>query len=50
MLFTTSGLSQFVFPTALILLGIYLIVKRSGLLPLRRDESFNQDDNPSQEK
>jgi hypothetical protein len=33
------GLRQFIFPVLLVLLGIYLVVTRSGLLPSRHSES-----------
>jgi hypothetical protein len=42
------GVSQYLFPVGLILLGLYLVVKRSGFLPERRSETVSQSDDPLQ--
>jgi hypothetical protein len=39
MIFNSFGLSKILFPVLLILLGLYLLVMRSGLLPARREKS-----------
>lgn len=43
MLFNSSTLANYIFPVGLILLGLYLVFKRSGLLPGKRtdDQSGN---------
>jgi hypothetical protein len=45
----TSALRQMVFPAALILLGLYLVVVRSGLLPRRSKELPGQAENKPQD-
>ncbi|MEW5938443.1 MAG: hypothetical protein AB1750_02170 [Chloroflexota bacterium] len=45
LIFQSFGFADFVFPVALILLGLYLIFRRSGLLGGRKDD--NQSDNTS---
>jgi len=43
MIFNYLGLSKIIFPAVLILLGIYLVVKRSGMLPdARRENQANE--------
>jgi hypothetical protein len=42
MIFNSFGLSNVLFPVALILLGLYLLVTRSGLLSARRDKSVDE--------
>jgi hypothetical protein len=42
LIFSAGGVRQLFFPAALILLGLYLVVTRSGLLPRRNKESFDQ--------
>jgi predicted tellurium resistance membrane protein TerC len=37
-----NGIQQYVFPVLLVLLGIYLVITRSGLLPSRRRDSNEQ--------
>lgn len=37
--FGRTGVSSYLFPLALMALGVYLVVTRSGLLPARRDEN-----------
>ncbi len=44
------GLSQWIFPLALIVLGIYLVLARSGLLSARSRDALEQTDNPSNEQ
>jgi hypothetical protein len=44
------GLGQVVFPAALILLGVYLVLARSGLLRKRSQDSLNQAQPPAQEQ
>jgi predicted MFS family arabinose efflux permease len=39
MIFNSSNLAQIIFPVALILLGGYLLVARSGLLVRKKDET-----------
>lgn len=43
MIFNSSTLANYIFPVGLILLGLYLVFKRSGLLPAKRpdDQSNN---------
>ena len=48
--FRPYGLRQYLFPLLLVLLGIYLIVVRSGLFSSRRVDSNNQTINLSEEK
>jgi hypothetical protein len=48
-LFAGGGLRQLFFPAALILLGLYLILVRSGLLPRRNKETLDQPQNPPQQ-
>jgi hypothetical protein len=48
MLFAPSGLRSYAFPALMILLGIYLVIRRSGLLSGRRDETPTQSEPPSQ--
>jgi hypothetical protein len=42
MIFNSFGLSNILFPVALILLGLYLLVTRSGLLSARRDQTADE--------
>ncbi len=49
LLFAAGGLRQLFFPAALILLGLYLILTRSGLLPRRSPETPDQPQNPPQQ-
>jgi hypothetical protein len=42
MIFNSFGLSNILFPVALILLGLYLLVTRSGLLSARRDNPVDE--------
>lgn len=42
MIFNSFGLSNILFPVALILLGLYLLVTRSGLLSARRDNPADE--------
>jgi hypothetical protein len=48
MLFSSRETASYVFPIAMIALGLYLLVIRSGLLPERRRESPPQAGPPSQ--
>lgn len=48
--FRRNGIQQYVFPVLLVLLGAYLVVTRSGLLPSRRSDTNEQPVNPSEEK
>ncbi len=43
-----DSLGKWIFPSALILLGLYLVVVRSGLLPRRKGDTFDQPDQPVQ--
>jgi hypothetical protein len=38
MIFNSSALANYIFPVGLILLGLYLIIKRSGILPGKRSD------------
>jgi drug/metabolite transporter (DMT)-like permease len=42
MIFNSFGLSNMLFPVALILLGLYLLVTRSGMLSFRRDKAVDE--------
>lgn len=42
MIFNSFGISNILFPVALILLGLYMLVTRSGLLPARRDNPVDE--------
>jgi hypothetical protein len=45
MLFSTfrlNGLAQYLFPALLILLGLYLVISRAGLLPHKQDSTSDQ--------
>lgn len=44
------SLGQLVFPSALILLGVYLVAARSGLLRKRNPDSLDQSQPPTQEQ
>jgi hypothetical protein len=44
------GIQQYIFPVLLVLLGIYLVVTRSGWLPSKRSDSNDQSINISEEK
>lgn len=46
MIFNSFSLSRFVFPVALILLGLYLLAVRSGILPARRENPTNENIDP----
>jgi len=48
LLFAAGGLRQLFFPAALILLGLYLILTRAGVLPRRSKETLDQPQNPPQ--
>ena len=48
--FRPYGIQQYLIPLLLVLLGIYLIVVRSGLFSSRRVDSYNQTINLSEEK
>lgn len=43
MIFNTSKLANYIFPAGLILLGLYLVFKRSSLLPGKRTEDQPKD-------
>jgi drug/metabolite transporter (DMT)-like permease len=47
--FGRRGIQQYIFPVLLVLLGIYLVVTRSGLLASRRSNMAEQPVIPSQE-
>lgn len=44
LIFRSFGFSGYIFPVALILLGLYLVLKRSGLFPSRKEESLTSTD------
>lgn len=44
LIFRSVGFSDYIFPVALILLGLYLVIKRSGLFSSRKDESLASTD------
>jgi LiaF transmembrane domain len=44
-----NGAGAYIFPALLILLGLYLLVSRSGLLGKKAEEANNQPVNPSEE-
>lgn len=44
LIFRSFGFSGYIFPIALILLGLYLVFKRSGLFPSRKEESLTSTD------
>jgi hypothetical protein len=48
--FRPYGIQQYIFPALLVLLGAYLVVVRSGLLPFKRADSNDQPVNLSEEK
>ena len=51
--FRGNGIQSYLFPALLIVLGVYLVVTRSGLLPARRPDSPDSNApsiNPSEEK
>lgn len=48
LIFAAGGLRQLFFPAALIVLGLYLILSRSGLLARRSKETWDQPQNPPQ--
>ena len=37
LIFRSTGLSEYIFPIALILLGLYLVFRRTGLLPTKKN-------------
>ena len=43
MIFSSSTLADYIFPAGLILLGLYLVFKRSGLLPGKRTDDQPKD-------
>ena len=43
MIFNPSGFAGYIFPVALILLGLYLIFKRAGILPAKRTDDHPTD-------
>ena len=47
--FQPYGVQQYIFPALLVLLGVYLVITRSGLLSSRRPNSTNQPVNRSEE-
>lgn len=44
LIFRSFGFSGYIFPVVLILLGLYLVLKRSGLFPSRKEESLASTD------
>jgi len=48
--FRPYGLQQYIFPVLLVLLGIYLVVVRSGLLPSKHSDTNESSINISEEK
>jgi hypothetical protein len=48
--FGHNGAQQYVFPVLLVLLGVYLVITRSGMLPSRSSEANEQPVNLSEEK
>jgi hypothetical protein len=48
--FRPYGIQQYLFPLLLVLLGVYLVVVRSGLFSSRRADSNNQTIHLSEEK
>jgi hypothetical protein len=38
LIFRTSGLTGYIFPVALILLGLYLVIQRAGVLRAKNDD------------
>lgn len=40
LIFRSFGFSEYILPAALIVLGLYLVIKRSGLFSSRKDESL----------
>ena len=50
LIFRSFGFSNFIVPVALILLGLYLVIKRSGLVSSRKDESLTSTTEISEEK
>lgn len=46
MIFNSSQLTNYLFPAALILLGVYLIFRRSGLLSAKNSDDQPTDQNP----
>ena len=48
--FRPYGVQQYIFPALLVLLGVYLIVVRSGFLPVNRADSNNQSINSEEKK
>ena len=48
--FRPYGVQQYIFPALLVLLGVYLVITRSGLLSSRRPNSTNQPVDLSEEK
>jgi hypothetical protein len=47
--FQSNGVRQYIFPALLVLLGLYLVVTRSGLLPSRHSDSNDQPVIPTEE-
>ena len=47
--FRPYGIQQYIFPVLLVLLGVYLVVTRSGVLPSRGSDTNDQPINPIQE-
>jgi hypothetical protein len=50
LIFGSFAFSGYIFPLALILLGLYLVLKRSGLFLARKDENLTSPDISSEEK
>jgi hypothetical protein len=44
LIFRSSGLSEYIFPLGLILLGLYLVIQRSGLVSFRKKDSLTSTD------
>jgi hypothetical protein len=47
LIFSAGGLRQLFFPAALVVLGVYLILSRSGLLSRRSKETLDQPQTPT---
>ena len=47
LIFSAGGLRQLFFPAALVVLGVYLIISRSGLLSRRSKETLDQPQTPT---